>query len=651
MTVTAAAPTPGRTWNAHAAVTLFFALLACAYSYPLVFHLSTHIPGPPGDNFAFLWNFWWTRHALATGESIFECPYLFAPAGTSLVLNTHAAVQSLAGATLLAPLSIVTAHNVVLLAGLAGNGIATYALAYSHVHRVMPAVLGGVIFATSAYIGLHLLGHFNLVFAWVLPAAALAWTRYVARPSRGAAAFVAVTFALVLYSDYYYFVYALLFAVIWTAASTWRLSIRPGPARSMTVERVLLVLMGLVTLIIATIAITGGVDINLAGSRISARGIRNPTTGLWVLFLVWLGVRLRVTLHGVAGAGLRPIATNLPWAAVIGAVLALPLLGPAVAMPAAGDYVAARYLWRSAPGGIDTLALVAGNPAHAWYGSRIIGLFDRLEIGIIDQAGWIGLVPIAIAIAVSSAGSQTTAEQRRWFAVAVAFFVWSLGPFLLIAGRATGIMLPQFFVRFVPILSNARIPGRGFVMVTLAAAVLCALVASERRWRPRTLAALAALAMVDGLVAPYPLSIVPPPGLIEQRLLADPRRGSILLIPTGYQDGFAMVGQFDPIAFVRQMQHGRPIVGGYASRLSHRIKTLYDDRPAIAALLALSAPGATRSSLEFPDHLDELLAADGVAFVVVTRQASWIPARADLERRGLTFVMTEGERELYQVGR
>jgi len=647
----AAALTPGRAWNAHAAVTAFFALLACAYSYPLVFHLSTHIPGPPGDNFAFLWNFWWTRLALASDESMFTCPYLFAPVGASLVLNTHATIQSVAGATLFAPLSPTTAHNLVLLAGFTGNGVATYALAYRYVHRVMPAVLAGVVFSTSAYIGLHLLGHFNLVFAWVLPVAALAWTRYAARPAPGTAAVVAVSFALLLYSDYYYFIFALLFAVIWTAASTWQVSVAFGRARSRAAERVVLVLIAIFSVVIAVIVFTGGGEFDLGNARVSARGIRNPTTAIWVLFLLWLALRLKVAVRRIDGAMLRSILANLSWAIVIGGVLALPLLIPAASMIASGDYVATAYLWRSAPGGIDTLGLIAGNPVHAWYGSRVIRMFDRLGVGIIDQAAWLGIVPIAIGMTRLMARTPLPFDHRRWLVVVMAFFVWSLGPFLLVAGRATGILLPQFFVRFVPIVSNARIPGRGLVMVMLGAAVLSAMIAAERQWRTRTLIALVTIALFDGLIAPFPLSAVPPPGLIEQHLVSDPRRGSIVTIPTGYQDGFAMVGQFDPLTFARQMQHGRPMVGGYIARLPERVKRHYESRPAIAALIAISSPTATPARVDLPHDLGSALTLDGVAFVIVSRLEARAPARDELERRGLTFILEEDGRELYRVGR
>jgi hypothetical protein len=644
------APKRSRGWIPHAAAAAFFAVLACVFSYPLVLNLSTHVPGPPGDNFAFVWNFWWFRFALASGASVFECPYLFAPFGVSLVLDTHTALQSYTGATLLAPLSIVAAHNVVLLAGLVANGIATYALAYTQVRRALPAVLAGVIFSTSAYVGLHLLGHFNLVHAWVLPVAALAWTNYVERPSFGTAALVGLAFAVVLYSDYYYFVYALLFALLWTLTTEWRVSIEFGAAKNKTPERIVLTTIAILGIVIVVILATGGGDVSIGGSRISIHGIRNPTTGVWILLLVWAAMRSRVRLQRRPETSLRTALRNLGWTVAIGAVLALPLLISAFALVAAGDYVAPEHMWRSAPGGVDVLALVAGNPMHAVYGPFVSRLFDDLHIGLIDQAGWIGLAPILIGLAVLKARPHVALEYRRWIIVTAFFLIWSAGPFLQIAGRATGIILPQFFARFVPLLSNARIPGRGFVMVMLGAALLCALAVTELGWRRRTILTVIAVALLDGLVAPYPLSPVPASKAIEQYLASDPRAGSVLTIPMGYQDGFEEVGSFNARRLSYQMWHERPIVGGYISRVPDRIKRGYQDRPAIAALMAMSRNTAPAPP-PLPDDLRRALADDGIAFVMVVRiGAPALPTREDLERHGLLLVVDESDRELYVVG-
>ena len=185
----------------HVLAACWFAALACLLTYPLVRELSTSIPGTgPGDNVAFLWDLWWFRTVRHSADLHYlQCPYLFAPFGTSLVLHTAAPLQSFIGATLLARLPIVTAHNLLILAALTANGLATYALTVSQTKRPDAAVLAGTILASSTYIGIHLLGHINLVNAWVLPLGALAWIAFLAAASVSRSVLVAAAFAAAAY--------------------------------------------------------------------------------------------------------------------------------------------------------------------------------------------------------------------------------------------------------------------------------------------------------------------------------------------------------------------------------------------------------------------------------------------------------------------
>jgi hypothetical protein len=227
------------------------------------------------------------------------------------------------------------------------------------------------------------------------------------------------------------------------------------------------------------------------------------------------------------------------------------------------------------------------------------------------------------------------------------FLVWSAGPFLHIGGQGTGIVLPQFLIRFVPILGNARIPGRGFVMVILALSTLSAIFVSRRGWRPGAIGLLIALALVDGLVIPYPLYAVPTGGRIERYMAEDAQPGSLLEIPLGLQDGFGQLGSFDSRSLSRQTYHQRPIVGGYVSRVPERIKSAYQGRPAIAALIARTSNPTRNPPPPLPDDLAASLAMDGVRYVVIDRELIELPPRPELERRGLRFVLQEGARELY----
>ena len=74
-------------------------------------------------------------------------------------------------------------------------------------------------------------------------------------------------------------------------------------------------------------------------------------------------------------------------------------------------------------------------------------------------------------------------EARRWKVVLGVFAIWALGPFLTIGGFDTGLPLPQALARFVPLVENARMPGRAMVCVYLALGVLMALRVARSDWR------------------------------------------------------------------------------------------------------------------------------------------------------------------------
>ena len=54
---------------------------------------------------------------------------------------------------------------------------------------------------------------------------------------------------------------------------------------------------------------------------------------------------------------------------------------------------------------------------------------------------------------------------RTWLLLGCVFLVWSAGPFLRVFGIDTGLPLPQVLLRYVPVVSNARIPPHVGVLV------------------------------------------------------------------------------------------------------------------------------------------------------------------------------------------
>ena len=107
----------------HVAAAVARAALALAWSFPLAAVARTHLAGDGfSDNANFLWNFWWMREALGSGESFFSTPYLFAPYGTDLTLHTHTALNAFAGATVFGGMPPLAALNITILLSLFLNG-------------------------------------------------------------------------------------------------------------------------------------------------------------------------------------------------------------------------------------------------------------------------------------------------------------------------------------------------------------------------------------------------------------------------------------------------------------------------------------------------------------------------------------------------
>jgi hypothetical protein len=622
---------------------LLFAALAIWSTFPLAWHSDAAIPGTgAGDNVSYLWNLWWFQYAWHHDLSFFQTPMLFAPFGTQLVLHTHTALQAAMAAALLRFVSMVTAHNIVLIAGLAANGLATYALAFHSVRRVLPSLVAGISFAGCAYVQSHLLGHFNLTHVWVVPLFALSLLTLVERPAWTRGILVAIAAAAVTYTDYYLTVYCAVFAALWYGAAAFEAGVTPRPARYSLAAAALAIVIVAAVLIVAAIAWTGGTTFALGSQRISMRSIRNPLTVVWILLGAWMFCMRPFTISIQRRPEWSAARHWKPALLALGAYVALmsPIVAGAARLVASGDYVTQRVLWRSGPPGVDALTTLLGHPRHLITGSATQSAYDAFGIGF-EQIAWAGLAPLLLLW--RPVRGDREAAFRLWTGIAAVFFVWSLGPFLRVGGVDTALPLPWSVARYVPVLSNARLPGRAFIMVQLAIAMLLAL-ALARQTNRRLLWGIATLVVLESIPAPIPLYTLPRADAVDAYLAA--QTGSIVEIPTGLRDGFGETGRFDHRALVHQTAHARPLAGGFVARLSPRVREGYLRSPFLRGLLSVSEAGGST----MPDGASA--AALGVRHLVVNRDA--VPAESGLAREALAsagyeFVVSDGARDVYVV--
>src|SRR5687768_6300851 len=194
--------------------------MSIVWTWPLALHFSDHIPGLAGDNYSFLWNLWWMRKALSAPElDFFQSRFLFSPFGVDLINHPHTALQGFISAVALRGLSVIQAENLYIIVSVFLNAACAYALAFDIVRERRAAMFAGVAFGGSPYIAAHLLGHFDLLTAWVIPLFALCLRRSLKTGGVGAAIGAGLCVAIAAYAAYYHVVYLAVVAATYTLAS------------------------------------------------------------------------------------------------------------------------------------------------------------------------------------------------------------------------------------------------------------------------------------------------------------------------------------------------------------------------------------------------------------------------------------------------
>jgi hypothetical protein len=387
------------------------------------------------------------------------------------------------------------------------------------------------------------------------------------------------------------------------------------------------------------------------------RDTYNPLQLFWVLvaLAIWLRLRPIIAARPRESWEWRRFWPPLSVMTAVFTLIAAPLLSKGVGLLVRGQYVTQEYYWRSAPTGIDAATLFFGNPFHGLFGP-FVQRFYRVGAGIslVEGGAWLGLAPVGLTIyAVRHRWSDPVV--RRWLVVGLMFFAWALGPHLVVLGRDTGMILPETLLRYIPIASNARMPGRAMVGVYLALATLAALAVTDWKAAHRGFSwlvpTLCLAVFADFLAAPFPIASVECPH-IYQTLRDRPERGALAELPLGIGDG--LLGDLTPVdhrMFLCQMTHGHPLVGGVLARIPSNVLPSYEADPLLSGWLRLSGfDDQTSVHTPLPDaaRASERMRADGIAFVMLDRERASAPLREYVEHvMPLTLVAVEGVRSLY----
>jgi hypothetical protein len=260
--------------------------------------------------------------------------------------------------------------------------------------------------------------------------------------------------------------------------------------------------------------------------------------------------------------------------------------------------------------GVDLAFLLRPHFHHPFWGEWTREAY--LERRAYPSAGftaYLGLVPLLLA-AVALARRRVGAAF--WAGVFGASLLLALGAHAHLDGRLLeGFTLPFAWFEPLPVLSTLRVANRFLIPASLALAVLAALGSGRRASDLRFAAVLLAVAL-DYLWLPYPLAPLEPSPLYAE-LRAGVAPGAVLNIP--FTDSPGAAGSLRA-----QVEHRRPIAGGYVSVPSPAIRAAIANEPALADLYGF-AP-----RLMQPVDRERLVALGfGVILLHKDRRAGWRP--------------------------
>jgi hypothetical protein len=637
------------------AAVLGYAVIAVAFSWPLVLHFGTYLTGPPdGDTGVYVWNQWVFRHEILVHRQLpfFTNSIFSMTPEANLSLHNYTAFQNLLALPLLGVLGVVATFNLIFLLMVVLTAYSTFLLARHVTGRFSESWLAGLMFAWSPLLVTRGMGHFSLVAAAPLAIFLLVLMKADGHERFRDAVALGAVVAWAATCDAYYAVFCLLIGAVFLVARVVAIhnSRQSGRARAArwAVDVLLLCAAGLV----GAIAITGGWTSSIFGVPISAKGLYTPVLIMSGLAFLRLGWHLRASPRPGAEVDAKRLVFLTVAAGVVAAVILSPVLYAVGERLTAGELKSPGVLWRSSPGGVDLFALVLPNPNHPLTPQVIADWLATFQGGYLEAVVSIPFVALITMVVTWRRGWRAS---RWWTALAIAFGALALGPFVHVGGLNTYVPGPWALLRFVPVLGLTRMPSRFSVVLMLAVAVLFA---AALEWLGRTyphrrrliLVTVGILLLAELLPAPLTLHSAAVPRFYE-RVAAAPGDVRVLELPTGIRDGTSSIGNFIARSQYFQTMHEKPLIGGYLSRVGGR--SIADVRriDMLDALIVLSEGGTLSPEREAalisggPAFIREA----NLGFVIVDRLRS-PTALIDFAKRALhlSYVDRDGVFELYQ---
>ena len=180
------------------------------FTYPALHTFASLYLCDAGDGLQNVWNMWWIKTAVESGQNPWVTDRLFYPDGITLIGATLNPFNGFVGIPIDWLFGPVVAHNSLVVFSYVACGWFTLLLLRELEAPFWPAAFGGAVFTFSSYHLAHGVGHMQLVALEWLPFFLWTWVRFLDKPSHRRALLAAGALLLVILCDYYYTLYCVL---------------------------------------------------------------------------------------------------------------------------------------------------------------------------------------------------------------------------------------------------------------------------------------------------------------------------------------------------------------------------------------------------------------------------------------------------------
>lgn len=201
----------------------FYFALFCMFTWPWITHFNGWFFQDSGDGLQNVWNMWWIDKSVTDLNQLpWHTSYLHAPYGVTLVGQTLNPINGFIGIVLQQFMSLTQAFNTMVTFAFVFGGLSMFWLCRYFTKNYVASLIGGAIFTFSSYHFSHAIGHMQLVSLEFVPLYVLLWWMFLKKPTYTLAAGTTLSLALVLFCDYYYFMYSVMISVMIFIYFWWR---------------------------------------------------------------------------------------------------------------------------------------------------------------------------------------------------------------------------------------------------------------------------------------------------------------------------------------------------------------------------------------------------------------------------------------------